>query len=171
MVDWTLGRCSNGAINVSTRSLEPFLAQFDVFSRHNQLSASDKVAFLRCSLDKADTQLLWDFWASANVTYEQRLERLHQQYGSEDTRRQSAPNFSIGDSRWTKVSVSCCTTYGDLSFLQIPCLQAREQKDAFLEAIRDKELALKVREREPKTIDEAYRAALWLAANQHSRTR
>src|SRR6218665_1069223 len=29
-------------------------------------------------------------------------------------------------------------------------------KDAFIEAMRDKELALKVREREPRTIDEAY---------------
>ena len=39
-------------------------------------------------------------------------------------------------------------------------------KDAFLEAIRDKELSLKVREREPWTIDEAYRMALRLAAYQ-----
>src|SRR6218665_2157671 len=37
-------------------------------------------------------------------------------------------------------------------------------KVAFLEAMRDKELSLKVREREPRMIDEAYRVALRLAA-------
>src|SRR6218665_183792 len=41
-------------------------------------------------------------------------------------------------------------------------------KDAFIEAMQDKELALKVREREPRTIDEAYRVALRLAAYQHA---
>lgn len=37
-------------------------------------------------------------------------------------------------------------------------------RDAFLEAMRDRELALKVREREPKTLDETYRTALRLEA-------
>lgn len=39
-------------------------------------------------------------------------------------------------------------------------------KDAFLEAIRDRKLSLKIREREPRNIDEAYRIALRLSAYQ-----
>ena len=54
-----------------TGSLESFLAQFEVCARHNRWTAVDKVDFLRCSLDKAATQLLWDFGAHTDVTYEQ----------------------------------------------------------------------------------------------------
>src|SRR6218665_851340 len=54
-----------------TGSLESFLAQFDVCARHNQWSNADKVDFLRCALDKAATQLLWDFGARTDISYEQ----------------------------------------------------------------------------------------------------
>jgi hypothetical protein len=44
-------------------------------------------------------------------------------------------------------------------------------KDAFIDAMRDIELALKVREREPETLDEAYRIALRLEAYQVTSSR
>ena len=66
-----------------TTSLESFLTQFEVCARHNQWTASDKVDFLRCSLEKSATQLLWDFGAHTNVNYEQLVERLRQRYGAE----------------------------------------------------------------------------------------
>src|SRR6218665_1113468 len=44
-----------------TGSLESFLAQFEVCCRHNRWSAVDKMDFPRCALEKAATQLLWDF--------------------------------------------------------------------------------------------------------------
>src|SRR6218665_2263222 len=66
-----------------TGSLESFLAQFEVCARHNRWTAADKVDFLRCSLDKAATQLLWDFGAHTDVTYEQLVGRLRQRYGAE----------------------------------------------------------------------------------------
>lgn len=46
-----------------TGSVELFLAQFEVCARHNKLTASDKVDFFRYALEKAATQLLWDFVA------------------------------------------------------------------------------------------------------------
>ena len=66
-----------------TGSLESFLAQFEVCARHNRWSELDKVDFIRCALEKAATQLLWDFAASENVTYGQLVERLRQRYGTE----------------------------------------------------------------------------------------
>ena len=66
-----------------TGSLESFLSQFEVCARHNRWTASDKVDFLRCSLEKAATQLLWDFGAQPDATYEQLVERLRQRYGTE----------------------------------------------------------------------------------------
>src|SRR5688572_20413911 len=46
-----------------TGSLESFLVQFEVCDRHNNWTASDRVDYLRCTLEKAATQLLWDFGA------------------------------------------------------------------------------------------------------------
>ena len=138
--------------------------------RHNRWSASDNVDFLRCSLDKAATQLLWDFGARPDVTYEQLVERLRQRYGvkgqAETFRaqlyyRRQRPEESLSD---------LLHDIRRLVVLAYP-VPANETtdivaKDAFLEAIRDKDLALKVCEREPKSIDEAYRVALRLAAYQ-----
>lgn len=52
---------------------------------------------------------------------------------------------------------------------QVPFNEATQiiARDAFLEAMRDRALSLKVREREPKTLDEACRTALGLEAYQH----
>src|SRR6218665_2051557 len=66
-----------------TGSLESFLAQFDVCVRHNSWTDMDKVDFLRCSLEKAATQLLWDFGSRVDVSYAQLVERIRQRYGAE----------------------------------------------------------------------------------------
>src|SRR5678816_1643013 len=66
-----------------TGSLESFLVQFEVCARHNKWTAADRVDYLRCSLEKAATQLLWDFGAQPSVTYEELVERLRQRYGTE----------------------------------------------------------------------------------------
>lgn len=63
-----------------TGSLESFLAQFEVCARHNRWDDLDKVDFLRCALDKAATQLLWDFGSREDISYEQLVERLRQRY-------------------------------------------------------------------------------------------
>jgi len=155
-----------------TGSLESFLAQFEVCARHNRWTAVDKVDFLRCSLDKAATQLLWDFGAHTDVTYEQLVGRLRQRYGAEGQAetfraqlyyRRQRPEESLSD-LLHDIRRLVVLAY------PVPANETTEivAKDAFLEAIRDKELSLKVREREPRTIDEAYRVALRLAAYQQT---
>ena len=59
-----------------TGSLESFLVQFEVCARHNKWTAADRVDYLRCSLEKAATQLLWDFGAQPSASYEELVERL-----------------------------------------------------------------------------------------------
>lgn len=63
-------------------SFESFLTQFEVCARHNQ-SAVDRIDFLRCALEKAATQLLWDYGSRTDVTYEELIDRLRQRYGAE----------------------------------------------------------------------------------------
>lgn len=55
-------------------SLESFFAQFEVCARHSRWTCDDKVDFMRCALEKAATQQLWDFGAREDVTYELLLE-------------------------------------------------------------------------------------------------
>lgn len=59
-----------------TGSLESFLAQFEVCTRHNWWNNLDKVNYLRCAVDKAATQLLWDFGSREEIPHEQLVERL-----------------------------------------------------------------------------------------------
>src|SRR5678815_2918815 len=151
-----------------TGSLESFLSQFEVCARHNRWTASDRVDFLRCSLEKAATQLLWDFGAQPDATYEQLVERLRQRYGTEGQAETFRAQLYYRRQRAGESLSDLLHEIRRLVVLAYP-VPANETteiiaKDAFLEAMRDRELPLKVREREPKALDEAYRAALRLEA-------
>src|SRR6218665_1375870 len=155
-----------------TGFLESFLAQFDVCARRNQWTAVDKVDFLKCSLDKAASQLLWDFWAHTDVTYEQLVGLLRQRYGAEGQAETFRAQLYYRRQRSEESLSDHLHDIRRLAILAYP-VPANETteivaKDAFLEAIGDKELSLKVREREPRTIEEVYRVALRFAAYQQT---
>jgi len=153
-----------------TGSLESFLAQFDVCVRHNRWNEEDKVDFLRCALDKAATQLLWDFGARKDVTFEELVERLKQRYGAEGQAETFRAQLYYRRQRPDETLSDLLHDIRRLVVLAypVPSNETTEivAKDAFLEAIRDRELSLKVREREPRTIDEAFRVALRLNSYQ-----
>lgn len=67
-----------GKLNRRHGSLESFLVQFEVGTWHSGWTAVERVDFLRCVLDKAATQLLWDFGAHTDGTYEELVERSRQ---------------------------------------------------------------------------------------------
>src|SRR5678815_3686304 len=155
-----------------TGSLESFLVQFEVCARHNKWTASDKMDYLRCSLEKAATQLLWDFGAQPSVSYEELTERLRQRYGTEGQAetfraqlyyRRQRPEENLSD-LLHEIRRLVVLAY------PVPSNETTQiiAKDAFLEAMRARELSLKVREREPKNLDEAYRTALRLEAYQRT---
>src|SRR6218665_2513515 len=85
-----------------TGSLESVLAQFEVCARHNRWTGNDKVDFLRCALYKAATQLLWDFGAREDVSYEQLVQRLRKGTARKAKRKHSELSSIIADSKWTK---------------------------------------------------------------------
>src|SRR5688572_24826826 len=136
-----------------TGSLESFLVTFEVCARHNKWTAADRVDYLRCSLEKAATQLLWDFGAQPSVSYEELVERLRQRYGTEGQAetfraqlyyRRQRPEENLSD-LLHEIRRLVVLAY------PVPSNETTQiiAKDAFLEAMRDRELSLKVREREP----------------------
>lgn len=62
---------------------ESFLAHFEVCAKHNIWMETDRIDYLRNSLEKAALQLLWDFGSRENVTYAELVARLKQRYGAE----------------------------------------------------------------------------------------
>jgi len=155
-----------------TGSLESFLAQFDVCARHNGWTSADRVDFLRCSLEKAATQLLWDFGARQDVTYEELVGRLRQRYGTEGQAETFRAQLHYRRQRTDETLSNLLHEIRRLVVLAypVPSNETTEiiARDAFLEAMHDRELSLKVREREPKSLDEAYRTALRLEAYQRT---
>jgi len=156
-----------------TGSFESFLTQFEVCARHNQWSAVDKIDFLRCALEKAATQLLWDYGSRTDVTYEELVDRLRQRYGAEGQSETFRTQLYY---RRQRTDESMSDLLHDIRRLvvlayPVPSSETTEiiARDAFLEALRDRELSLKVREREPRTLDEAYRIALRMDAYQRMR--
>ena len=151
-----------------TGSLESFLVQFEVCAKHNRWTSADKSDHLRCSLEKAATQLLWDFGAQPSASYEDLVERLRQRYGTEGQAETFRAQLYYRRQRSEESLSDLLHEIRRLVVLAYP-VPANETtqiiaRDAFLEAMSDRELSLKVREREPKTIDEAYRSALRLDA-------
>lgn len=144
------------------------MVQFEVCANHNQWTAADKADFLRCALEGAATQLLWDFGAQAETTYDELVDRLRQRFGSEGQAETFRAQLRY---RRQRADESLCDLLHEIRRLvvlayPVPTNETTQiiAKDAFLEAIRDRELSLKVQEKEPKSLDEAYRTALRLEA-------
>src|SRR6218665_2938680 len=109
-------------------------------------------------------QVLWDFESSSVRTWTDLLQRLRTRYGRADrvwlyqtqlaTRRQRDGEELcqlVQDVRrlMTLAYPSCTSEYGEMIAIR-----------AFLDAIKDNSLALKVRVREPTTLDSAFKLAL-----------
>src|ERR1043165_3686745 len=133
-----------------TGSLESFLVQFEVCARHNRWTVEDKSDHLRCSLEKAATQLLWDFGAQPSASYDELVERLRQRYGTEGQAetiraqlyyRRQRPEENLSD-LLHEIRRLVVLAY------PVPSNETTQiiAKDAFLEAMRDRELSLRSEE-------------------------
>lgn len=153
-------------------SLESFLKQFEVCANHNQWSENERTDFLQCALDKSAAQLLWDFGSRVDITYEELTERLRQRYGLESQAETFRTQLRC---RRQKDRESLADLLHDVRRLvtlayPAPASETTEliARDAFLDAMADSELSLKVREREPKSLDETFRTAVRLETYKRS---
>jgi len=149
-----------------TSSLETFLAQFENCARYNGWSEHDKAAFLHTSLSGQAGQLLWVGGRLATASYEQIVSKLEQRFGAENQEEK----FEIelrGRRRLKKETLQeLAQDIRRLTTLAYPNDTSRTveriAKDAFLTALGDSELELKLREREPRDLDSAFRMAMRL---------
>ena len=146
-----------------TTSVDTFLAKFEICSEHNGLREEERLAQLQCALTSNAAQILWDTDTGGAPTSADLISQLRARHGFEqqahsyraqlkcrrrikgeslaalihDIRRMVALAYS-GPISAVKDSVAC---------------------DAFLDALDDSGMALKIRKREPESLEQAFRVA------------
>src|SRR6218665_3333915 len=145
-----------------------FLAKFEVCARCNRWSDQEKTDQLMCALTGPASQLLWDMGAQENVTWKDLVLQLKARYGSDDktslyriklrTYRQG-PGESLSNVVQEIRNMMALAYPGPSSDIveTVAC-------DAFIGALSNKDLAQKVREREPANLEAAYKHAVRLDA-------
>ena len=146
-----------------TTSLETFLAQFETCASHNQWSKSEELAFLRSSLQKEAGQVLWDYGAEAASTPKQLKKILQERFGGANQADKYRLEVRIRRRGRNEPLNSLYSDIRRLTALAFPHMDrsARESIacDYFIDALNEPSFALKVRERNPKDLDEAFRIA------------
>ena len=150
-----------------TGSWESWWAHFQNCSTY-KWSRRDKLAFLKGALSGNASQVLWDTGRSTTDSLSKLIKVLKSRYGGE---RQAEKHKAELQVRRRKSGESLSELHQDirrLMALAFPKLtaEAREEIacDHFTHALGDPDLALKVKERLPKSLDEALRIALQLEA-------
>ena len=146
--------------------LETFLAKFDNCSHYFGWDTEDQLFQLKAALDGAAGQILWDLDRAATVEQIQRLLRCR--FGNDNQAERFRAELRI---RRLKRGESLQTLYLDICRLMTlaypgPTSSLSEivGRDAFLEALDDQQLRVRILEREPRTLDEALNAAVRLEA-------
>lgn len=151
-----------------------FLAKFELCATYYHWSDKERTAQLLCSLTGTASQLLWDMGAQKNVTWQEMVRKLQTRYGSEEqtslfriqlrTYRQGHGESLSNVVQEIRRLVSLAYPGPTSDIIEtIAC-------DAFADALRDQDLAQKVREREPRNLDAAYKHAVRLDAYGRSST-
>ena len=151
-----------------TSSLATFLGQFETCSRYNEWSDEDKLAYLCTSLKGTAAMILVTDREQCN-SYDRLVQKLTQRYGNEG--QVTLFRTQLRTRRRGK-DESLQMLYMDISRLAALAYPGARTEhfeaimvDAFLEALQDCDLEQRVRDREPKTLDDAYKAAMMLEAN------
>ena len=150
--------------------VEAFLARFEVVSRHNGWSEEDRLENLQCALEGNAAQVLWDQGSQSIKSCRRLIKHLRQRFGSEGqqcvyrtqlrsrVRPKGEPlSVTVDEVRRLMALAYPGPMSGDKQIIAI---------DALLNMLGDGELVLKIREREPETLEDAFKIALKLEAFQ-----
>jgi len=153
-------------------SFETFAAQFKNCCEYNKWTEADSLAQLKASLTGVAAQALWDSNASDISSLSSLLQLLRGRFGSEQQSEKFRTELRM---RRRKTDESLTSLFADikrLMALSYPGLtySAMETiaRDCFLDALDDPLFALKVRERDLLTLNDALQVALRLEALEKS---
>ena len=150
--------------------VEAYLARFEVVSKHNGWSEADRLENLQCALEGNAAQVLWDQGSQGIKSCRRLIRHLRQRFGSEGqqcvyrtqlrsrVRPKGEPlSVTVDEVRRLMALAYPGPMSGDKQTIAI---------DALLNMLGDSELVLKIREREPETLEDAFKVAMKLEAFQ-----
>ena len=147
----------------SGASFHSFMAQFENCSLINKWTPQQKLLMLRSSLTGNALSVLWDIRMDRDCTYEDLLEMLQTRYGSKGQaetfrmqlrarKQKRGENLS---SLMQDIRKLIAQAYPGQASDVIECIA----RDAFIDALADRELALQVLAKEPTTLEKAFQIA------------
>jgi hypothetical protein len=144
--------------------LETYLAKLENCSRYNCWSEPDKLAHLQASLTGGAAQCLWDVGEEYSRSLPHLLALLKSRFGSEGQAEKFRAELR---GRRRKQGETLQALYQDLRRLMVlafpgPTNNTTEivGRDSFLDSLGNRSLSLRIREREPLTMEEALRIAV-----------
>lgn len=147
---------------------ETFLAHFSNCAEHNQWNEADKLSWLKSSLIRNAGQVLWDSSIESTNTFTKLVDTLTNRFGG--SKQTDKYRMELRYHR-RKTNESLTDLHQDISRLMAlahPQLVSSSREviacDYFIDSLNDPDFALKVRERNPISLDEALRVALQLEA-------
>jgi hypothetical protein len=149
----------NGSTNFET-----FYARFENCAKYNNWNRSEQLAHLRNALVDEAGQVLWDSGPEITNSLRQLTNLLKERFGG----AAQSEKFKMElRSRLRQPRETLSDLYRDIKRLMTLGYPDLDQKareviavDRFVDSLGDAELALKIRERTPTTLDEALRAGL-----------
>ena len=150
----------SGSVRTSFHS---FIAQFENCSEINQWNEQEKVLMLRSSITGNALSILWDFGSDKDYSYGELVDILKARYGLKgQTETYRLQSRTRKQSRGESLS-NLMQDIRKLMALAYPGktseLIEEIARDAFVEALYDRNIVLQVLTREPKSLNEAFQIA------------
>ena len=149
-----------------SKCFETFMAKFENCSQYFKWDPNDQVFQLKAALEGPAGQILWDLPPEATLESIKRLLRCR--FGSENQAERFRAELRV---RRRKTGETLQCLYQDIRRLMTLAypgptsgLSEIVGRDAFLEALSNQSLRVRILEKEPKTLDEALNAAVRLEA-------
>jgi len=137
-------------------TFETFMIQFDNFAEHNHWNDLSKLHYLRWAVTRTATQMLL---GTEGMTYRQLLARLRSRFGNQEMEAKYLTELQCRRRNKGESFKELAQDIRRLMLLSYPhersSMSENMEKEYFIAAIDDPELELKVREKEPKTLDAA----------------
>ena len=145
--------------------LESYLSHFETIATYNGWDEYDKTAHLKAALSAEAAQLLWDGGDHAYMTYDDVVNELRSRFGSAAHNDRYAAKLRTLRRRdgqdlqdlYNDVCKFMALAYPGTARTRLNDVFAR---DAFIAALNDRELEIKVRDRDPEDLEMAFRAAV-----------
>lgn len=149
----------------SNVSIESYLAHFESISEYNGWTERDRLAHLKAALTGDAAQLLWDSGTHGLLTYAELTDGLKSRFGSVDHKERFACQLRALRRHEGQSLQELYNETRRLMALAYPGTAGTElnetiARDSFIAALGDREMEIKVRDRDPGDLNAAYKAAM-----------